>query len=143
MAVKTCQNIRWLLMSRAIVGEVRMTLSRVHSLRSLACALLACSTLGVAAAQDEPIEVSGEFSVVTGIVDGDVVSDADAELTVTATHVLENGVELGASGSVRADADQPSTFFAGGRYSSLLSGGDRGVGPDGGDVFLGEYSANG
>ena len=114
-----------------------MALRRKHALNGLAGAFVSCLALGVAAAQDEnPIEVSGELSVVTGVVDGETKADANAELNVTATHILNNGVELGASGSVRAEADQPSQYYAAGRYSSLLSGGDRGVGPEGGDVFL-------
>lgn len=93
-------------------------------------------TAANAAAQNSPIEVTGEMSVVTGAVDGEAETDADASIEVTASHVLDNGIEVGAVGSVRADADQPANTYAGGRYSSLLSGGARGTGPEDGDVFL-------
>ena len=105
-------------------------------LGGLASGLLAAASFGVAAAQDDPIEVTGEMTAVTGVVDGEVKSDADARIEVTATHILENGIELGAAGSVRADGDMPGRYYGGGRYSSLLAGGDRGIGPESGDVFL-------
>lgn len=92
---------------------------------------------GVAAAQEDgAIEVTGELTVVVGSVDSEVKSDADAVIRAKGSRILENGIEVGAAASLRADAQAPSDSFAGGRYSSILAGGDRGVGPDGGDVFL-------
>lgn len=114
-----------------------MTHQRPYWLKSLAVAGSALAMVGHVWAQDSsPIEVTGDITVVTGVVDGESKSDADAKLTVTASQVLENGIELGASATARADSDQPAQRYGGGRYSSLLGGGDRGLGPDSGDVFL-------
>lgn len=100
-------------------------------------ALCASLTLSTAHAQDpKPIDITGKIVMVPGIVDGNTEFDADAELRAKASTVLENGIELGGGASVRADADDPSERYAGGRYSSPLSGGDRGVGDDAADIYL-------
>lgn len=109
---------------------------RARLMQTVMGGLAASLAFGMAAAQDNPIEVTGELTVVAGNVEGDAKADADARLSVTATHVTDNGIELGARGTVRADGDQPNQYFSGGRYSSLLAGGDRGFGSGDGDVFL-------
>ncbi|MEE2690208.1 MAG: porin [Pseudomonadota bacterium] len=91
---------------------------------------------GAWAADPIKVEVSGEASVVAGVSDGDGKADADAELKVKGSTVLDNGLELGAVLEGRADGQQPPQIYAGGRYSSYLIGGPRGVGPSTGDVYL-------
>ncbi len=94
---------------------------------------------GVASAADEPdIDVSGQASVVAGASDGDEAADADAEVRVKGSTVLRNGVELGAVVGARLDGQQPAQMYAGGRYSSLLIGGPRGVGPLDSDAYVQE-----
>ncbi|MGV6820777.1 MAG: porin [Parvularcula sp.] len=100
-------------------------------------AACAFAVVGISSAQEpQPVEITGQLSIVTGAVDGEVVSDADARLQVVGSTVLENGLEIGAAASVRADGGQPANQFLGGRYSSLLGGGSRGFGPDSADVFV-------
>lgn len=94
-------------------------------------------TAGAAFAAD-PIEldVEGELSAVAGFVEGDAKGDVNAEIKTTASTILDNGIELGAVVSGRLDADQPRQIFAGGRYSSLLIGGPRGIAPLDSDAYL-------
>ncbi|WOI53222.1 porin [Parvularcula sp. LCG005] len=107
-----------------------------------ACAFGATATFalfagdGAFAQEPDPIEVKGELTIVTGLVDGELKSDANARLSATSSTVLQNGIELGGSATVRANGNEPAHRYAGGRYSSLLSGGTRGLGSDDGDVFL-------
>lgn len=92
--------------------------------------------LALAGAGDGAIEVSGEASAVGGVSDGKAKGDFDAEVKVKGSHVLKNGVEVGAVLSGRIDGQRPAQMFAGGRYSSLLIGGPRGVGPLTSDAYL-------
>ncbi|MCI5044526.1 MAG: porin [Aquisalinus sp.] len=89
-----------------------------------------------AIAQDTNVEVSGEITAVAGSVDGDFEADADARVKVKTSRVLDSGLEIGGVFEARADGDIPQQYWAGGRYSGLLSGGSRGVGPLEGDAFL-------
>jgi len=97
-----------------------------------------------ALAQDEDpkdplvnLELDGRASAVVGSTgDGDVRGDVNIELGLTASRVFNNGLELGATLEGRYDEDQPKSLFSGGRRSSLLTGGPRGVGPFGGDAYL-------
>lgn len=82
------------------------------------------------------VDVEGEASVVGGVSDGDAKGDANAEVKVKSSTILDNGVEIGAAVEARLDADQPSQLFGGGRYSSLLIGGPRGVAPLNSDAYL-------
>lgn len=97
----------------------------------------AAITAGAAHAADPvKLEVEGEATVVAGIVDGDAQADANAELLVKGSTIFDNGVELGAVVGARLDADQPAQRFGGGRYSSLLIGGPRGIAPLDSDAYL-------
>lgn len=94
-------------------------------------------TAGAAYAADPvEIDVEGSASLVAGVSDGDGDADVNAEVKVTGSTILNSGLELGASAEARLDADQPPQMFAGGRYSSLLIGGPRGVGPLDSDLYL-------
>ncbi len=94
-------------------------------------------TAGAAYAADPvEIDVKGEASAVGGLVDGDAKGDVNAEIDVKASTLLDNGLEVGAGFSARLDGQQPRQFFGGGRYSSLLIGGPRGVAPTGSDAYL-------
>ncbi|GGY45974.1 porin [Parvularcula lutaonensis] len=96
-------------------------------------ALLAAPT---AWAQDEAVVVEGDAVLTAGATDDNVEADLDARLTVTGTTTL-SGFELGASAGIRLDGDQPDRRAAGGRYTSLTSGGLRGFGPEtNSDIFL-------
>ena len=88
------------------------------------------------AADPVKVEVKGEASVAAGLVDGDAKADANAKLSVKGSTVLDNGIEVGAVVSARLDADQPSQMFGGGRYSSQLIGGPRGIAPSASDAYL-------
>lgn len=99
----------------------------------------ASSALAIApafAADPVELEVSGEASAAAGLVDGDAKGDADAEIRVKGSTVLQNGLELGAVVEGRLDGQQPNQLYAGGRYSSLLIGGARGVGPLTSDAYV-------
>ncbi len=106
----------------------------------LAGMLLATSTLAVAeeasAADPIDLEVEGAASVVAGVSDGDGTADADAEIKFTGSKVFRNGIEMGAVIETRLDGQQPAQLYAGGRYSSFLIGGPRGVGPFESDAFV-------
>lgn len=101
-----------------------------------AAALAAGGAFAAEAADPVKLDVSGEASAVAGVSDGDGKADADAEITVKGSTVLDNGIELGGVLQGRADGQQPAQLYAGGRYSSYLLGGPRGVGPSSGDVYL-------
>ncbi|MEM6414621.1 MAG: porin [Pseudomonadota bacterium] len=88
------------------------------------------------AADPIDIDVSGRASIVAGVSDGDGKADADAEITVKGSTVLDSGVEIGAVLEGRLDGQQPRQYFAGGRYSGLRIGGPRGVGPLTSDAYL-------
>jgi len=101
-----------------------------------AAALAAGAGFAAEAADPVKLEVNGQASAVAGVSDGDGKADADAEVTVKGSTVLDNGIELGGVLEGRADGQQPAQLYAGGRYSSYLLGGPRGVGPSSGDVYL-------
>lgn len=115
-----------------------MALRRLAVLKTSIAGGLSVLAMASAHASGDPIEVeiSGEASAVAGISDNDAAGDADAFLEVKGSTVLENGIELGAVVEGRLDGQQPDRLYAGGRYSSLLIGGARGVGPIGGDAYL-------
>ena len=100
------------------------------------CAAAAAALASAYAADPVELDVSGEVSVAAGLTDGDAEADVNAEIAATASSILDNGIEIGASVEARLDADQPGQFFAGGRYSSLLIGGPRGIAPVGSDAYL-------
>lgn len=94
-------------------------------------------TAGAAYAADPvEVDVEGEASVVGGVSDGEAKGDANAEVKVKGSTVLDNGVEIGAVVEARLDADQPAQIYGGGRYSSLLIGGPRGIAPLDSDAYL-------
>lgn len=102
----------------------------------------AALTAGAAYAADPvKVEVEGEASAAAGLVDGEAEGDANARVKVTGSSVLDNGIEIGANVMARLDGDQPRQLFGGGRYSSLLIGGPRGIGPSESDVYLEGASA--
>ena len=98
-----------------------------------AAALTASAAYG---ADPVEIEVSGFASSVGGVSDGDLAGDIDADVEVKGSTLLDNGIEVGAVVEGRLDGQQPSSLFAGGRYSSLLIGGPRGVAPVSSDAFV-------
>ena len=108
-----------------------------HLRKALLGVCTAALTVGAAYA-DEPVEleVEGEINAVAGVVDGDAAADANAEIKTTVSTILDNGLELGAVVEARLDADQPRQLYGGGRYSSLLIGGPRGIGPLDSDAYL-------
>ncbi len=107
-------------------------------LRSILLGASAAVFTASAAIAADPIEfdVEGEISAVAGVVDGDAAADVNGEVLVKGSTILDNGIEVGAVFSARLDADQPRQIFAGGRYSSLLIGGPRGIAPMGSDAYL-------
>jgi len=125
--------------TRSLAAGMRRGL--IKKMTNLRMALLGASaavmTVGAAYAAD-PVEVdiSGEISVVAGVVDGDAKADTNAEIRIKGSSLLDNGIEVGAGISMRLDADQPRQAFAGGRYSSLLIGGPRGIAPLDSDAYL-------
>lgn len=88
------------------------------------------------AADPVKLEVKGEASVAAGVVDGHAKADADAVVSVKGSTVFGNGLEVGAVVEGRLDGQQPNQMYAGGRYSSLLIGGPRGVGPLTSDAYV-------
>ena len=110
-----------------------MKLTRIYLIGVCAAAFVASAAY---AADPVELEVSGEASAVAGVSDGEAKGDADAEVRVKGSTVLNNGVELGVGLEARLDGQQPAHTYAGGRYSSLLIGGPRGVGPLDSDVYL-------
>ncbi len=109
-------------------------LRRIGLSGACAAALFALSA-APALAQDG-VEVSGDASVVVGVVDGDLKADADARVKVKSSKVLESGLEIGGVLEARVDGDAPPKAYTAGRYSGFLAGGPRGVGPLEGDAFL-------
>ncbi|MCA8888551.1 MAG: porin, partial [Parvularculaceae bacterium] len=88
------------------------------------------------AADPVDIDVSGKASVVAGVSDSDGKVDADAEIAVKGSTVLRSGLEIGAVVEGRFDKQQPNQMYAGGRYSSMLIGGQRGIAPLTSDAYL-------
>lgn len=104
-------------------------------------AVLAAAAAGAAHA-GEPVKVSveGETSVVAAAREGDVGADVDGKVRFKASTVQRSGLEYGAVLEARLDGQQQAQTPAGGRYSSLLIGGPRGVAPLTSDLYL--QSAN-
>jgi len=88
------------------------------------------------AADPVKVDVSGKASAAAGLVDGEAKADADAEIAIRGSTVFANGVELGAVVEGRFDKNQPNQLYSGGRYSSLLIGGPRGIGPLTSDAYV-------
>ncbi|MEZ5893545.1 MAG: porin [Parvularculaceae bacterium] len=110
-------------------------------LTGLRTALIGVSAAALAAgaayaADPVKVDVSGEASLAAGVSDGDGKADLNAEIRVKGSSVLDNGIELGAGLSARIDQDQPRQLFGGGRYSSLLNGGPRGITDPSADAYL-------
>lgn len=101
-----------------------------------AAALAVSSGARAFAAASPDVEVSGSASAVGGVSDGKAKGDVDAEVKVKGSTVLTNGVEVGAVAGARLDGQQQAHGYAGGRYSSLLIGGPRGVGPLTSDLYV-------
>jgi hypothetical protein len=102
----------------------------------------AALAVGAAHAADPiELEVSGEASAAAGVSDGEAKGDVDARVKVKGSTILNSGLELGAVVGGRLDGQQPAQLYAGGRYSSLLIGGPRGVGPLDSDAYLESASA--
>ena len=113
--------------------------NRTKSKRSLfasAAFIASAAASGAFAADPVELDIEGEVTAVAGVTDGDARADVNAEVSAKASTILDNGIEIGAVMEARLDADQPDQQFAGGRYSSLLIGGPRGVAPFGSDAFL-------
>lgn len=112
------------------------------ALRILLAATAATSLAGMGlagaayAADPVDIDISGQASAVAGVSDGAADGDIDAELRARGSTVLDNGIEVGAVVEARVDGQQPAQIYSGGRYSSLLSGGPRGVGPLSSDAYV-------
>ncbi|MGE0409776.1 MAG: porin, partial [Amphiplicatus sp.] len=103
------------------------------ALLGVGAASIACAA---AHAESKAVEVSGEASAVVGVSRGEAKADADAKLKIRGSTVLRNGVEVGAVLEGRFDRQQPAQLYGGGRYSSLLIGGPRGVAPLDTDAYL-------
>lgn len=95
-----------------------------------------CAAAPAFAADPVKLEVSGKTSAAAGVADGEAKADADVEVAVKGSTVLENGLELGAVIEGRLDGQQPNQLYGGGRYSSLLIGGPRGIAPLTSDLYL-------
>jgi len=124
------------------LGETAATpdgmVKRIAKMSAFVAAGLMSATAMTPAFAADPIkvEVRGEASLAGGLVDGEAKGDADAEVRVKGSTVLENGVELGAVLEGRLGGQQPNQLYAGGRYSSLLIGGPRGVAALNSDAYL-------
>lgn len=93
--------------------------------------------VGAAHAADPiEVEISAEVIQVVGVSDGEARADTDAEIEFKGSTVLENGIELGAVIGGRLDGQQPNQLYGGGRYTSLLIGGPRGIFPNDSDAFV-------
>ena len=125
------------------VGTFRLSASAAAMIASAAFAVSAVLG-GASAYAADPVEfeVNGEISAVVGGVDRDgddavdLTGDVNALITAQGSTLLDNGVEIGAVLEARLDADQPRQIFAGGRFSSLLIGGPRGIAPLDSDAYL-------
>ncbi len=103
----------------------------------LSAVALSCVIHGAAFAADPiELEVSGDATLTAGVSEDDAVADLDAEIRIVGSTVFASGLEIGAVVEGRLDGQQPDRIFAGGRYSSLLIGGPRGIAPQGSDAFL-------
>ena len=125
------------------VGTFRLSASAAAMIASAAFAVSAVLAGNSAYAADPvEFEVNGEISAVVGGVDRDgddavdLTGDVNALITAQGSTLLDNGVEIGAVLEARLDADQPRQIFAGGRFSSLLIGGPRGIAPLDSDAYL-------
>lgn len=80
--------------------------------------------------------VEGDAVVTAGAANSDDALDFDARVTVEGVTAAIPGVELGGAAGLRFDGNRLDRRPAGGRYSSLATGGVRGFGPESSDVFL-------
>ena len=121
----------------------KMTDLRSALIKTSAAALIA-ATYGVSgfgissalAADPVKIEVEGQVTAVAGVTEGDADGDIDADLKVKGSTIFDNGIEFGAVVAGSVDAQRPPMLYSGGRYSSLLSGGPRGIAPEDSDAYL-------
>jgi len=127
------------------VGEHNASASIAAMAASIgALCVLGCAFGAGSAHAADPVEfdVKGEVSAVIGGVDRenadeiDLEADVNALVTAQGSTLFDNGLEIGAVLEARLDADQPRQIFAGGRFSSLLIGGPRGVAPLSSDAYL-------
>ncbi len=122
------------------IAEQTNTLKAVAQMRTglLACLSWAAFSLALPAhAQaDNELEISGEVSAVAGAVEGELEADADARVRLKSSTLLDNGLEVGGVLEARVDGQAPDQYWTAGRYSGLLAGGPRGVGPFEGDAYL-------
>ena len=110
---------------------------RAKILASVAAGSIAVFAAAPAFAADPvKLEVSGKASAAAGAAEGEAKADADVEVAVKGSAVLESGLELGAVIEGRLDGQQPNQLYAGGRYSSLLIGGPRGIALLTSDLYL-------
>lgn len=125
------------------VGKFRLCVSAA-AIAVVATYALPSSLGADAAFAADPVEfeVKGEVSAVAGVVDregdgkADLTGDVNALITAQGSTLLDNGLEIGAVVGARLDADQPRQIFGGGRFSSLLIGGPRGIAPLTSDAYL-------
>jgi predicted porin len=118
-------------------GILRKTPAMSDTFKLLMLTTAALFAAGAAHAADPvKVEVEGEATVVAGASAGKSKADADARVKVKGSTVLRNGVEVGAALEGRLDGQQPAQIYGGGRYSSLLLGGPRGVAPLSSDAYL-------
>lgn len=105
---------------------------------TLLLATAAAMSLSAAAAYADPVKVSvdGEATGVAGVARNDARVLADARARLKASTILRNGIEVGTAVEGRANSQQAPQFYAGGRYSSLLIGGPRGVTSPASDIYL-------
>ncbi len=113
-------------------------MSRVSGI-SASLGVLAALVAG-AAAQEPEFELKGEATVVVGGATGGSREakpvDADIRLDAKAYTILDSGLELGLGAGARIDSDSPASWWSGGRYSSLLIGGDGAIFGEEGDASL-------
>lgn len=108
-----------------------------HPIKLLLTTTAALFAAGAAHAADPvKVEVEGDATLVAGASAGKAKADADARVKLKGSTVLRNGVEVGAAIEGRIDGQQPAQLYGGGRYSSLLIGGPRGVAPLTSDAYL-------
>lgn len=119
-----------------MLGQLRHNRMRALTAGLAGISAVLALAIAPAMAQDGEVELSGRANVVTGIVDGEFDSDTNARVNLSASRLLDNGLELGGDLEARLDSDIPRQYWSGGRYSSLTTGGPRGVGPLDGDAWL-------
>ncbi|MEL6363516.1 MAG: porin [Pseudomonadota bacterium] len=99
-------------------------------------AFAALLALAATCAGAQEIDIDTEASLVTGGAVGgareDKPADLDIRVRLRGSTILNSGLELGLGAEARFDSDSPASWWGGGRYSSLLIGGDGAIiGPEG------------